>query len=68
MRKQKRDPSHRAFVKGYQAGFHMKTKSHCPHQETSHTGQEWLRGWREGRQDHWIGFNEQACQQKVSAL
>jgi ribosome modulation factor len=68
MKRQKRDPSHRAYVKGYQAGFNMRTKSHCPHQENSPTGQEWLRGWSEGRRDHWQGYNMHACQQKVSAL
>ncbi|MFA5495684.1 MAG: ribosome modulation factor [Porticoccaceae bacterium] len=68
MRKQKRDIPHRAFIRGYQAGFSMKTKSLCPYQTASTPGLEWLRGWREGREDHWQGFNEQACQQKVSAL
>ena len=68
MRRQKRDLSHRAFVRGYQAGFDMKTKSLCPYQADSESGLEWLRGWREGREDQWQGFNAQACQQKVSAL
>ncbi|HEY8385315.1 MAG TPA: ribosome modulation factor [Porticoccaceae bacterium] len=68
MRKQKRDVSHRAFIRGYQAGFSMKSKSQCPYQSDSNTGQEWLRGWHEGREDQWGGFNQQACQQKVSAL
>ena len=68
MRKQKRDPSHRAFLRGYQAGYDMKTKSLCPFQAETNTGQEWLRGWREGRKDQWEGFNAQACQQKVSAM
>ena len=68
MRRQKRDPSHRAFLRGYQAGYDMKTKSRCPFQSDSSTGQEWLRGWREGRKDQWEGVNTQASQEKVSAL
>ncbi len=68
MKRQKRDPAHRAFIRGYQAGYDMKTKSLCPFSSESRTGQEWLRGWREGREDQWQGFNPQACQQKVSAL
>ncbi len=68
MRRQKRDPSHRAFLRGYQAGYDMKTKSGCPFQEDSNTGQEWLRGWSEGRKDQWEGVNAQACQEKVSAM
>lgn len=68
MRRQKRDLSHRAFLRGYQAGYDMKTKSLCPYQTMSTFGQEWLRGWREGRQDQWQGYNATACQQKVSAL
>ncbi|MCK9505615.1 MAG: ribosome modulation factor [Porticoccaceae bacterium] len=68
MRSQKRDAAHRAFLRGYQTGYDMKSKSLCPYQAESNLGQEWLRGWREGRQDQWQGFNAQACQQKVSAM
>jgi len=68
MRRQKRDFSQRAFIKGYQAGFTMKTKSSCPYQDQSDVGFEWYRGWREGREDHWQGFDNRAFQQKVSSL
>jgi len=40
MRKQKRDPAHRAFLRGYQAGYDMKTKSLCPFQTETNTGQD----------------------------
>lgn len=68
MKRQKRDLPHRAFIRGYQAGFNMKTKSNCPYQTDTPSGHEWLRGWREGREDQWGGYNAQACQQKVSAM
>ncbi len=55
MKTQKRDTSVRAFKKGYQAGIHGKTKDACPlHQEPGR--QQWLSGWREGRQDNWDGL------------
>lgn len=68
MRRQKRDISHRAYIKGYQAGFSGKNKSSCPHQETTEIAQDWLNGWREGREDKWSGYNEQTGQQKVINL
>jgi ribosome modulation factor len=68
MKRQKRDTAHRAFLRGYQVGYEMKTKSLCPFDTESNTGIEWLRGWREGRQDQWQGYKPHTCQQKVSAL
>lgn len=55
MKTHKRDTSVRAYKKGYQAGVHGKAKDACPlHQEPGR--QEWLSGWREGRQDNWDGL------------
>ncbi len=68
MKRQKRDPAHRAFTRGYQAGYEMKTRSLCPFSTESRSGEEWLRGWREGREDQWLGYNTQASQQKMSAM
>lgn len=68
MRRQKRDLSHRAYLKGYQAGFNGRNKSTCPHAEETATAQDWFNGWREGREDHWKGYNAQTCQQKVMSL
>ncbi len=68
MRRQKRDSSHRAFIKGYQAGISGKNKSTCPHTEETPLAQDWFNGWREGREDNWSGYNAQACQQKVISL
>lgn len=65
MKRQKRDLSQRAFIKGYQAGFSGKNKSTCPHSEDNPIAQDWCNGWREGREDNWNGYNEQAYQQKV---
>ena len=55
MKTQKRDTSIRAFRKGYQAGIQSKSKETCP---ISHEPekQQWLSGWREGRQDNWDGL------------
>ncbi|WP_461481999.1 ribosome modulation factor [Porticoccus sp.] len=68
MKRQKRDSSHRAFIKGYQAGYNGRNKSSCPHVNETPLAQDWFNGWREGREDNWSGFNEQACQQKVINL
>jgi len=68
MRRQKRDSSQRAFIKGYQAGFNGRNKSTCPHSDETAIAQDWCNGWREGREDNWDGYNEQACQQKVINL
>ena len=68
MRRQKRDSSQRAFIKGYQAGFNGRNKSTCPHSDEKAIAQDWCNGWREGREDNWNGYNEQACQQKVMNL
>ncbi|WP_339643226.1 ribosome modulation factor [uncultured Porticoccus sp.] len=68
MKRQKRDSSHRAFIKGYQAGYHGRNKTLCPHAEETTLAQDWCNGWREGREDNWNGYKEQAIQQKVSNL
>jgi ribosome modulation factor len=68
MRRQKRDSSHRAYIKGYQAGFSGRNKEACPHSEESQIAQDWCNGWREGREDNWNGYNAQASQQKVMNL
>ena len=44
MKRQKRDQTERAFVKGYQAGIDGRSKSLCPH-ETGQARQQWLNGW-----------------------
>ena len=67
MKTHKRNQSERAFVKGYQAGIDGKSRSLCPH-ETGDTRQQWLSGWREGREDHWDGYNAAAQAQKISNL
>ncbi len=55
MRRQKRDSDQRAYVKGYQAGVSGKSKSLCPN-STQAVQQNWLNGWRAGREDNWSGF------------
>ncbi len=67
MKTQKRTHMERAFSKGYQAGIEGRSRSICPH-ETSIARQTWLTGWREGRQDHWSGYNRAAQAQKLSNL
>ncbi|GAB2190828.1 ribosome modulation factor [Sessilibacter sp. MAH2] len=67
MKRQKRNPSERAFIKGYMAGFEGKSRSLCPH-ETQKTRHDWLNGWREGRNDQWDGFNRQASMEKINNL
>ncbi len=55
MRKLKRDPSERAYKRGYMAGVNGKSKSQCP-ADSPAVKQEWLNGWRDGRQDNWDGY------------
>lgn len=67
MKRQKRNPSERAYSKGYIAGFDGRSRSACPH-EVEKTRYEWLNGWREGRQDQWSGLNKFASAQKLSNM
>lgn len=66
MKRQKRDLSQRAFVKGYQVGFNGRPKSGCPHQVDTGVHSEWMRGWEEGRTDQRAGFSQFMGQQKVA--
>lgn len=65
MKRQKRHQTERAFSKGYTAGIEGRSRSLCPHDEGD-SRQIWLSGWREGRQDHWDGFNRAAQAQRIS--
>ncbi len=65
MKRQKRDQTERAFVKGYQAGIDGRSKSLCPH-ESGLSRQQWLNGWRESRTDQWDGYNRLAQVQKIT--
>jgi ribosome modulation factor len=67
MKRQKRDPTERAFTKGYQAGIQGRSRSGCPH-ETGLARQQWLNGWRESRIDQWDGLNRMAQIQKLNNL
>jgi ribosome modulation factor len=67
MKRQKRDPSQRAYIKGYQLGFDGRSEDTCPHQSNSIFAHEWMKGWREGREDQTEGFKMQASQQKILA-
>ena len=67
MKRQKRDQTERAFVKGYQAGIDGRSKSLCPH-ETGQARQQWLNGWRESRIDQRDGYSRLAQVQKVNNI
>ncbi|SMF39898.1 ribosome modulation factor [Alteromonadaceae bacterium Bs31] len=64
MKSQKRSPSDKAFSRGYMAGVAGRSRSNCPH-STGDARHVWLTGWREGREDHWNGFNTLAQVQKL---
>jgi|TARA_B100000959_G_C14918183_1_gene598300 ribosome modulation factor len=55
MRRQKRDKSSRAFIRGYQNGVNGKTRDLCPYHDDGFK-QAWLNGWRSGREDQWDGY------------
>lgn len=65
MKTQKRSHSDKAYAKGYQTGVAGKSMSNCPH-ISGEARQNWMTGWREGREDHWNGFNTQAQVQRIS--
>ena len=67
MKTQKRSQTDRAFTKGYQAGIEGRSRSLCPH-ENSTSRQNWLTGWREGRTDNWDGYSKAAQAQKLINL
>ena len=65
MKKKKRNSSARAFKRGYLAGIEGRSRSQCPHESTD-SRHEWLSGWREGREDHWNGYNTFSQAQKFN--
>ena len=65
MKKQKRDGQERAFNHGYRAAMSGKSMNHCPHEEQTKRNQ-WISGWREGRQDHWDGYTGVAGLHKLA--
>jgi ribosome modulation factor len=67
MRSQKRSPVEKAFTKGYQAAMSGKPWSSCPF-ESGKARTVWMNGWREGREDHWSGFDTHAQVQKLSSF
>ncbi len=67
MKRQKRNRSDVAVVRGYQAGYAGNSKDKCPF-EAREIRHQWLSGWREGREDKWNGYNTVASVQKMSQL
>jgi ribosome modulation factor len=50
MKRHKRDPSNRAWNKGYQAGFIGRSRDSCPHQAISQR-ESWIDGWTIGQRE-----------------
>ena len=67
MKSMKRNSADRAFSRGYQAGASNKSWSKCPY-ETGAARQNWMTGWREGREDSWNGFGRAAQAQRLSNM
>ncbi len=67
MKRQKRNHTDRAFHKGYQAAMSGRSWDQCPF-ETGEARQLWMSGWREGREDHWRGFDTRTQLQKFSNM
>jgi ribosome modulation factor len=57
MRRLKRDPLERAFLRGYQYGVGGKSRELCP-----------FNGWREGRGDNWDGMTGTAGIHRLNEL
>ena len=68
MRRLKRDPLERAFMRGYQYGVSGKSRDLCPINPSSSSRQAWLNGWREGRVDNWEGMIGTAGIHRLSEL
>ncbi|GAA5523470.1 ribosome modulation factor [Microbulbifer aestuariivivens] len=66
MKRQKRNQWERAFCKGYQAASENKAQNLCPYVDGP-LHQEWMNGWREGREDYWNGFKASAKAQKLES-
>ncbi|WP_237055969.1 ribosome modulation factor [Microbulbifer sediminum] len=64
MKRQKRNQSSRAFYKGYLAATQRKPMDSCPYM-SGYLHQEWVNGWRDGRQDYWNGFGNSTKAQKL---
>ena len=67
MKRQKRAPTERALSRGYQAGVTGKSRTLCPH-EAGEARHVWITGWREGREDHWNGYNTLAQVQRLHSM
>lgn len=67
MKRQKRSHTNRAFSKGYQAAMTGRSWSTCPF-ETGDARQNWMSGWREGREDQWSGYDTRAQLHKLVNL
>jgi len=67
MKRQKRNQSDRAFHKGYVAAVQGRAHDSCPH-ENGALHQEWVNGWRQGRQDFWSGFGPRAQAQRMENM
>lgn len=67
MRRQKRNRLDRAFQKGYLAGVNGKSRDFCP-KDIGPEHQEWINGWREGREDKWNGMQGVSGLHKVAAV
>ena len=68
MKKQKRNQIEKAFLKGYQAAIEGRSKSLCPYLQEGSVRQNWLNGWREGREDHWNGYSKATGHRKVGLI
>ncbi|MEW5248467.1 ribosome modulation factor [Microbulbifer sp. 2201CG32-9] len=64
MKRQKRNLPDRAFCKGYLAATENKPVDSCPF-FTGDRHQEWINGWREGREDYWNGLGASTKAQKL---
>ena len=67
MKRQKRAITEKALSRGYKAGMSGKSRNLCPH-ESGEARHLWLSGWREGREDHWNGYNTLAQVQRLQSL
>ena len=67
MKRQKRNPMDKAYQRGFLAGLEGRSKTLCPKAEGAEH-QEWMNGWRAGREDMWSGYHGASAVHKVNRV
>lgn len=67
MKRHKRDMNQRAYQRGFYAGLGGKAMAACPHTVVDQR-EQWLAGWREGREANWSAMTGVSGLAKVNSV